>query len=79
MNEFAEDLGMEKPRQRHRFRIPQPQRPISRAGDTFAPYFGPKRCQSISGRWRPEHDFCVERRDGTYCLWCDALRRMEPI
>jgi hypothetical protein len=77
MNQFAEDLGLDKPRQRRTLRIPAPQRPHALAGDAFAPFAGPHRCRSLSGRWRERHDFCVERRDGLHCVFCD--KRLEFV
>lgn len=78
MSQFAEDLGLDKLKQRRRPRMPSPQRPHATADDRFAPLRGPHRCRSLSGRWREQHDFCLETRDGTRCLFCYALRRMEP-
>lgn len=69
---------MDRPRCRRTIRIPAPSSPEPKATNSFAPFHGPFRCRDGAGRWRAEHSFVVERRDGLHCVFCDALLRMEP-
>ncbi len=48
-------------------------------GDSFAPYHGPGRCVDSAGYVRDEHHYLLEGKDGTRCLWCLKLRRMEAL
>ncbi len=64
----------------HRRPRPRPLRaPVSSESDTFAPYHGPGRCVDANEYERDDHDYMLTGPDGTRCLWCLRLRRMEPI
>ena len=76
MNWGQEALGMEKPRQRKRGRVPCPRHPLSIKGDGFAP-FDSRECVSPSGYCRASHDYAVSKADGMHCVWCDVLE--EPL
>ena len=78
VSQFREDLGMDKPRQRKVIRIPFPRHPVPEEDGKFAPFYGRHVCLSPSGRWRARHDYCVESRAGTRCLFCGVLRSWEP-
>ena len=73
---WSEDMGMDKPHLKRPLRVAVTRKPEG-ASDGFAPYHGVHRCLSPSGFWRPNHDFCVEKRDGLHCMICDKLLRYE--
>jgi len=73
IQDWQEDLGMGKPRQR-RSSTPAPQSPTSSEGDSFAPYRGPRVCHSQAGRWRPEHYHINES-----CIYCGHIEGWVPI
>jgi len=47
--------------------------------DCYAPH--PKRCVCCdsTGYMRRKHAFVESKSDGVHCVWCGALRRMEPL
>jgi len=45
----------------------------------FAPVHFRVRCVSPNGYKRRHHEYMLEDREGTHCLWCGELRRMEKI
>ncbi len=74
-----EDLGMDKPHHRRFSRMLRRPLPAADVEDHFAPYHGPGRCVDANGYARDDHDYMLTGPDGTRCLWCLRLRRMEPL
>ena len=66
-----ESLGMNKPRMRRWGVISGPISP-SQESDHFAPVKGAV-CYDPALKPRAEHYYCVSRRDGLHCVWCDRL------
>ena len=78
MSDWTETLGLDKAKHRkfsRRLILPVEHE----HSDSFAPYHGPGRCVDSVGYVRDDHEYLIEERDGTHCVWCWRLRRMEPI
>ena len=43
----------------------------------YAPVRFMAKCVSPNGYKRKRHDYCVESRSGTRCLWCGGLQGWE--
>ena len=51
----------------------------SAPGDSYQQKRGKYKCIDQTGRKRKEHDFCLEMRSGTTCLFCGKVRPWDPL
>ena len=75
MSDWSADLALGPPKHKRPQHSPAGYADEPAPDDRFAPFHGRRVCKSRSGRWRGAHEW---DRDGR-CVWCDTIRRMEPI